>query len=246
MIALGSLVAETTHELNTPISTGITAASSVLEKTHDFEQCYLAENMSRTDLEQYLHTIQEAAQILLSNLQRTADLIRSFKIVAVDQCSEMLRQFDLKEYLEEILLSLRPKLKKTRHSITLKCPSTIELHSDPGAISQIISNLVMNSLIHGFEDNEQGQITIEAHKDRKDIELQYSDNGKGIAAEHLANIFDQFFTTRRGTGGSGLGLHIVYKLVTQQLHGQITCESAPGKGTTFLLVFPITEGEHSS
>lgn len=240
MIALGSLVAETTHEINTPVSTGITAASGLIEKIRDLEQVYHDGDMARSDLERYLTTAEEAAQIILSNLKRAADLIKSFKVVAVDQCSETRRRFNMKDYLEEVLLSLRPKLKKTRHTVRLTCSETLELDSNPGALSQIISNLVINSLVHGFTSGDQGQIGIEVQRKHDTVDLTYSDNGKGIPPEDLANIFDPFFTTTREKGGSGLGLNIVYKLVTQRLHGQITCESAPGKGTTFRLSFPIT------
>lgn len=246
MIALGSLVAETTHEINTPVSTGITAASGLMEKIHDLEQLYQDGKMARSDLEGYLHTGKEVTHIILSNLKRTAELIRSFKIVAVDQCSEARRRFNLKEYLEEVLLSLRPKLKKTRHTVTLHCSEMIELDSDPGALSQIISNLVINSLIHGFESDDQGEIVIEVQHNKELVTLKCSDNGRGIEPEHLANIFAPFFTTKRNKGGSGLGLNIVHKLVTQRLHGQITCESHPDEGTIFLLSFPIVITQEST
>lgn len=239
MADLGSLVAAITHEINTPVGTAITAASNWLEKTKVIEKHYHESKMTRSDFESYLKTGEEVSRILLSNLNQAANLIRSFKIVAVDRCSEERRWFNLKEYLAEILLSLKPKLKRTRHTVTINCPYDIKLHSDPGAFSQIISNLIMNSLIHGFENKEAGEISIDVRRDKESIFLRYSDNGKGIAREHLAKIFDPFFTTKREKGGSGIGMNIVYKLVTQKLHGHIECESAPDIGATFTIQIPL-------
>ena len=244
MAALGSLVAEATHEISTPVSTGITAVSSLNEKTREMEELFHDEEMTRSALEAYLTTGKEVSQIVLSNLKRAAELIRSFKVVAVDRCSEERRQFNVREYLDEILLSLRPKLKKTRHTVTVNCPGDLELDNDPGAFSQIISNLVVNSLIHGFENTDQGKIVIDISQENDTVVLKYSDNGKGIEKDHLAKIFDPFFTTKRGKGGSGIGMNIVYKLVTQKLNGHIECASTPGVGTTFTIQIPITSPYH--
>lgn len=240
MAALGSLVAEMAHEINTPLSTGITGASSLLDRSLQFEQCYADGTMRRSDLENYVSTTKETAQIILTNLKRAADLNHSFKVVAVDQCHNVRRRFFLKTYLEEILLSLRPKLKKTRHHVTLTCPDMLEIESDPGALSQILSNLVMNSLIHGFDEIDQGNIAIDVHEDADRVLLTYCDDGKGIPSEDVEHIFDQFFTTKRHQGGSGLGLNIVHRLITETLQGHISCESEPGKGATFRLSFPRT------
>ncbi len=245
MAALGSLVAEATHEINTPLGSGITIASSLSEKTKEMQELFHSGRMKHSDLENYLETGEEVSQILLSNLKRAADLIRSFKIVAVDQCSEEQRRFNLKEYLDEILLSLRPKLKKTRHTVTVNCPDDLEFNTDPGALSQIISNLVINSLVHGFENKKQGEIVIDVRHENNHVILKYSDDGKGIEKNCLAKIFDPFFTTKRENGGSGIGMNIVYKLVTQKLYGHIECESTPSVGTTFTIHIPLTlEGHH--
>jgi signal transduction histidine kinase len=240
MIALGGLVAEMTHEINTPLSTGITGASNLLDQSLQFQQLYSDGMMRRSDLERYVSTTKETAEIILTNLKRAADLNRSFKVVAVDQCHDVRRQFFLKAYIEEILLSLRPKLKRTHHQVALSCPDQLEIESDPGAFSQILSNLVMNSLIHGFDGIEQGNIAIDVREESGCILLTYHDNGNGIPEEHIGHIFDQFFTTKRHQGGSGLGLNIVHRLVTETLQGQITCESESGKGATFHLSFPRT------
>ena len=239
MATLGRLVAEVTHEINTPVSIGITASSNLIEKIKTLKKLYLQGEMTRSNLEAYLKVGEEISEIILSNLNKTANLIRSFKIIAVDQCREEQRHFRLKDYLDEILLSLKPKLKKTQHVVTIRCPSDIELDSDPGALSQIMNNLVINSLLHGFERKEKGEIVIDVHQDKEKILFVYSDNGKGITQEHLEKIFDPFFTTRRGKGGSGIGLNVVYKLVTQKLHGHIECESTPGVGTVFTIQIPL-------
>jgi signal transduction histidine kinase len=244
MAALGSLVAEATHEINTPLGTGITVVSSLSEKTRAIEDLFYGETIKRSDLENYLKMEEEALQIILSNLNRAAELIRSFKIVTVDQCSEKRRRFKLKKYLDEILLSLRPKLKRTRHTVRINCPEDIELDTVPGAFSQIITNLVVNSLVHGFESKEQGEIVIDVHREHDHGVLKYSDNGKGIEEEYLAKIFDPFFTTKRENGGSGIGMNIVHKLVVQKLHGRIECESTLGVGITFTIHIPLTLEEN--
>ena len=176
--------------------------------------------------------------MILSNLKRAAELIRSFKQVAVDRSTEDRRVFHLRAYLDEILMSLRPHLKKTEHTVSVICDPKLIMDSYPGALSQIITNLVMNSLVHAFEPGEAGRITISAAQDRDQVQINYADNGKGIPNENLDKIFEPFYTTRRGRGGTGLGLHILYNLVTQKLGGTVRCESTPGQGTSFTLLLP--------
>jgi len=160
----------------------------------------------------------------------------------VDQTSNELRSFNLKEYLHEILHSLKPKLKAGAHTVSTNCPDEIILHSHPGALSQIVTNLVMNSIIHGFADRLNGTIHIDVTiKKEGGIRLSYSDDGRGIPAENLQKIFEPFYTTRRGQGGSGLGMHIVYNLVTQTLGGQIDCSSTAGEGAAFHIDIPNEE-----
>ena len=246
MAALGTLVAGVAHEINTPLGIGVTAASYLEQQTEMFAEQYAANTLKRSDLEQYVNTARESAAILLANLNRAAHLIKSFKQVAVDQSSEGKRRFQLKNYLEDILLSLRPYLKKTRHTVTVTCPERLELTSYPGAFSQIFSNLIMNSLIHGFDHQFQGAITIDATIEQTLLRIRYRDNGSGIAAEYLPKIFDPFFTTKRTQNSTGLGLYIVYNLVTQQLRGAIACESAAGQGVTFALDIPLLEDRHDN
>ncbi|MBW1899261.1 MAG: HAMP domain-containing histidine kinase, partial [Deltaproteobacteria bacterium] len=181
----------------------------------------------------------ESSSIIHKNLNRAADLIKSFKQVAVDQSGEVKRKFKLKRYTDELFISLRPKLKKTPHKIRFNCPEDLEIDSYPGIYSQIITNFILNSLNHGFEEGEEGLITIDIKKDGGELLVEYSDNGKGMEEETFKKIFDPFFTTSRGLGGTGLGMHIVYNLVTLTLGGKIKCFSLPGEGTTFLIRIPV-------
>ncbi len=239
MAALGGLVAGITHEINTPLGVGVTAASHLQLKTAEFTEHYTTGALKRSDMETYMATAEESSGMILRNLMRASELIRSFKQVAVDQSSEAMRWFNLREYIDDILLSLRPKLKKTRHTVTLNCPEDLELTSYPGAFSQILTNFIMNSLMHGFEDKSAGQIVIDVAREDGTLHLHYSDNGKGIPAEHLTKIFDPFFTTKSEQRGSGIGLHIVYNLVTQTLGGTIECQCTPGAGTSFTIRIPV-------
>ncbi|MDM8557476.1 two-component regulator propeller domain-containing protein [Candidatus Parabeggiatoa sp. HSG14] len=264
MSALGNMVAGISHEVNTPIGIGRTMASLLDEKTADLMALYENGQMKRNNLDQYLKMVYQSNELILKNLTRAAELMKSFKEVAVDQSSEQKRRFLLKEYLHDILNSLQPEFKHTKHQVSIKCEKDILLISYPGAFSQIITNLVINSLIHGFshfskrkENLKIGQIIIEATtknisssmkiKEREenkaiinkgDLILRYSDNGKGISAKIINNIFEPFFTTNRQHGGTGLGLNIVFNLVTQKLNGTISCESIEGEGITFTIKIP--------
>ena len=239
MAALGNLVAGVAHEINNPVGIGITASSHLEKATAKFLELYEHGNMKRSDLEKFLSTVSESSQIILSNLKRSGELVQIFKQVAVDQSSEERRSFAVKAYLEEILLNLRPELKRTSHAIEIHCDEELSLESYPGAWSQIVTNLVMNSLIHAYDDGEEGTLIFEIKQSDSQIIFHYSDDGKGIDKERLSRIFDPFFTTRREGGGSGLGLHIVYNLVTQKLKGRIRCESEAGVGTRFTIELPV-------
>ncbi|MDP3699288.1 MAG: ATP-binding protein [Hylemonella sp.] len=238
MSALGGLVAGVAHEINTPLGIGVTAASHLELTVKALAERYQSGAMSRDDLTSFMAAASESTAMVLSNLQRAAELIRSFKQVAVDQSGGHRRQFYLKEYLQEVLRSLSPQLSHTRHQISLSCPDELQLYGDPGAISQIITNLVMNSLIHGFEGVEAGHMAIEVSGEPGGLLLRYKDDGRGIAEEHLAHIFEPFFTTRRGQGGSGLGLHVIYNIITQGMAGSIQCTSTPGQGVVFDIHIP--------
>jgi C4-dicarboxylate-specific signal transduction histidine kinase len=240
LASLGGLVAGVAHEINTPIGVSVTAASTLENRTQRMRDDYAAGKLTRPELERYAEVAIEASAIILKNLQRAADLIHSFKQVAVDQSSGERRRFGLRAYIDEVLLSLAPRLKKTPHRIEIDCDEKLGVDTLPGALAQILTNLVSNSLLHAFPDGRPGVIRIQAGIERGQVHLRFSDDGVGVPPENVPRIFDPFFTTRRGLGGSGLGLHIVYNLATQMLRGSIRVESQPGAGTDFHLRFPAT------
>lgn len=239
MAALGSLVAGVAHEINTPIGITLTSASFLSEETCKVISLYQKGELSGDELEAYFDSAKQSTELMTMNCHRAADLIQSFKQVAVDQTSDNQREFNLKNYLEEVLVSLRPALKNRDIKVELDCPNDLNIFGFPGAISQIMTNFIMNSLLHGFDKNQQGTIKLHiSNLPENKIEFRYSDNGKGIPAEIQSKIFDPFFTTQRGNGGSGLGLNLVYNIVHQTLKGNLQVHSVEGEGTTFLINFP--------
>ncbi|MCB1568504.1 MAG: PAS domain-containing sensor histidine kinase, partial [Xanthomonadales bacterium] len=239
MAALGGLVAGVAHEINTPIGVSVTAASFLQEQAEklalpedDAEAATTLEPLAR-----FRDVAVNSSALILRNLRRADRLIKSFKQVAVDQSSEASRRINLRSYLEEVLTSLQPSLRK--HKVELECPHDINFETYPGAIAQVISNLVMNSITHAFTPDKPGQIHVNAHAEGDSLRLIYRDDGIGMDEATRKRVFEPFFTTKRGTGGSGLGMHITWNLVTQALGGSIQCESAPGQGVCFSLVIPI-------
>lgn len=243
MAALGQLVAGVAHEINTPIGVALTAATHLGERTGEFRHVFGENRMKRSDLQAYVDLAGESADLLRYNIQRAAQLIQSFKQVAVDQVSEQHRSFELKSYLEQLIASLAPEVRKAGHSLTMTCEEGIELTSYPGALAQVLSNLVSNAIVHAYERGTAGTIALTAMSEGApkgtNVALTVSDNGRGIPPEDLSRIYDPFFTTRRGAGGTGLGLHIVFNIVTETLHGRIACQSTPGQGTSFTAVIPL-------
>lgn len=233
MASLGDLVAGVAHEINTPVGMGLTGITHFLEITKDIKHLYENEDMSQEEFEEYVKISNELATSINANLVRAADLIKSFKQVAVDQSSEAKRIFDLKKYLQEILVSLRNITKKTKIQIIVDCPNSIKVNSYPGAFSQIITNLVMNSIHHGFSKNDAGTINIQITQTKTGIKLLYTDDGKGIKEVNLPKIYDPFFTTSREGGGSGLGLNVIYNIITTTLNGKIKCKSRENEGVEF-------------
>lgn len=238
MASLGGLVAGVAHEINTPVGVGMTASSHLSDSTTAFMSHYRDGSMTRSELESFLHVADESSRIIMGNMQRAADLIRSFKQVAVDQSDNVTRSINLKEYVEEVMLSLQPKFKRSKIEVKVEIPPDVLLETQPGAISQILTNLLVNSLTHGFEAEEEGTINISAHEANDKILISYEDNGKGMTEDVRKRIFEPFFTTRRGAGGSGLGMHLLYNLVSQSLHGRVTCKSILGEGARFDIEFP--------
>ncbi|MHC1751125.1 sensor histidine kinase [Humidesulfovibrio sp.] len=243
MASLGALVAGVAHEINTPVGIGVTAASHLEDKTKAVQAEFRAGALKRGGLEEYLGVCDESSHMILTNLRRASDLIRSFKQVAVDRSTEQRRIFGLRAYLEQVLLSLRNHLKKTALVVELECAPELEIDSYPGVWSQIVTNLVLNALQHAFDPGQAGRIGIRAGVEAERLRFIFSDDGKGIAPEHLDRIFEPFFTTYRQKGGSGLGLSIVYNLVTQTMGGTIHVASAPGHGTTFSISIPLARPE---
>lgn len=238
LAALGRLVAGIAHEINTPIGVTLSAATHLEAETRKTDHIYHGGELTEEGLSEYFETARQAARLMTLNCQRAADLIQGFKQVAVDQTGGEQRNFDLGAYLDEILLSLGPRLKKTSVTVTTHCLPGIEVYGYPGALSQVLTNLVFNTLIHAFDASQEGRIQITSTAENGCVTLVYSDDGKGIPPDLQVKVFEPFFTTRRGTGGSGLGLHILHTLVTQTLRGSVRLDSTPGQGTTFTLRFP--------
>lgn len=239
MAALGGLVAGVAHEINTPVGVSVTAASLLSEKTEALAASYAEGRMRRSDLEGYLKTASESSASILANLRRAADLVAGFKQVAVDRTREDLRRIKVREYLEQVLASLRPQMKGTGYQTRIEGPAELTVKTDPGALSQVITNLVMNSLTHGFEGRASGEMIIDlSETDGGGVRILYSDDGVGMDRRIVRRIFDPFFTTRRPQGGTGLGMHIVYNLITRRMGGRITCTSVPGEGTVFKITLP--------
>ena len=239
MASLGSLVAGISHEINTPIGVGLTAITYLQGQQQDFTANYEADTLTQEDFEKYLQQSHEACNIVAKNINRAAELIKNFKQIAVDQSHEVFSTIDLCKYIDDILLSLNPKLKQTNITIENHCDPHLSLYTDPGVIYQVLSNLILNSLLHAYEENETGTIVITAEKKSDAIQIKYCDDGKGIAPENLNSIFDPFFTTRRGSGGSGLGLHIVFNLITSTLEGSIKVKNGEDKGCCFFIKLPL-------
>ena len=238
MAALGSLVAGVAHEINTPVGTSITAASTLKYETTSFNNAVMEGKLKRSSLNNYLETASESTDLILNNLNRASDLIQSFKQVAVDSSHLEKREFAIKPYIEEILNSLRPKFKNTALSLTVEGEDNIKMETYPGALAQIITNLVINSLNHAYQPGEKGLLRFQVTQETDKVIIEYSDDGCGIPPENLTKIFEPFFTTARNQGGTGLGLHIVYNLVTQKIQGKIDVKSEVNLGTIFIIALP--------
>lgn len=246
MASLGNLVAGVAHEINTPIGVGVTAASLLDELTTNLHKKLTAGSLTRSEFDEYLDKARLSCQVILTNLERASKLIQSFKLISVDQNTDPLRIFKVKEYLEDVFRSLHPPERRIHLDIRVQGDEELCLHSYPGAFSQIITNLYMNSCLHGFEGRDQGTILTQFLCDGPWFFLHYEDDGKGMDTEIQKKIFEPFFSTRRNRGGTGLGMHIVYNLVTQKLGGSITVQSTPGRGTKFILKIPYSASPAST
>ncbi|AWB67680.1 ATP-binding protein [Saccharobesus litoralis] len=240
MASLGGLVAGIAHDVNTPVGIAVTASSFLNEQVETLKRQFNEKTLSPKHLDKFLLEAHESNHLISSNLKRASDLINSFKQVAVDQTSNAIRTIELKSYISDIIKSLQPNLKQSNHTFHIECPEHIHMRCPAGAISQIFTNLIMNSVIHGFENKEQGKVMIKIEERSGGmLKMVYEDNGKGVSNEVLAQLFDPFFTTRRESGGSGLGTHITYNLVKQTLGGTIKAYSELGQGLKFEIEIPV-------
>lgn len=240
MASLGDMVAGIAHEINTPIGLGVTASTLMSDRLSEIKQAFEDKSLKSSQLKRFLTQGEENIGIIYRNLDRAAKLISSFKKVAVDQSNADTREFNVKELLEEVFLTLKAKLNQEHVVLSLDCPEVLIVESKPGPINQILINLILNSIIHGFENKAEGTINISVICLSDQLHINYKDDGIGIDENIKAKVFEPFTTTKRGSGGSGLGMHLVYNLVTQALNGHIDFESNIGEGTTFNVTFPVS------
>jgi signal transduction histidine kinase len=239
LAALGGLVAGVAHELNTPIGNGLTAASTAGEIVRQAEADLSAGTLTKSRLESTLAQTREAADVIGATLTRARDLVANFKQVAVDRQSEHRRAFDLDHVVEETLATLMPSLRRTRYRVVTDLRADMRIDGYPGPLGQVVTNLCDNAVRHAFEGRETGTIWITSRRDGDDnAVIEVADDGAGIAPENLRRIYDPFFTTKLGDGGSGLGMAIVHRLVTQVMGGGIEVDSTPGEGTRFSVCIP--------
>jgi PAS domain S-box-containing protein len=241
LAALGRLVAGVAHEINNPVGTSLTVASSLQHKAEMFAAEVAQGNLKRSSLNEFLEISREASAQLVTNLNRAADLIRSFKQVAADRNFSNQRIFDLGILTEQVAMSLRPGLGKKSLTLNVDSPADLMMNSYPGPYGQVLTNLFLNSVAHAFPDGKGGAMNIEVRASGKDhVEIAFSDNGCGMDSDVRRKAFDPFFTTRRDLGSTGLGLHIVYSIITNYLGGRLNLESEPGTGTKIQLILPRT------
>ena len=240
MASLGSLVAGVAHELNTPIGNSLLASTTLIDRINEFERDMTKGVLLRSKLVVYLQEISQGCELIAGSLHRAANLINSFKQVAVDQTNDQRRFFDLQQVLQDILSTYAPRLRLANCTATLDVHGVFNLDSYPGSVGQVISNLINNALIHAFEGRDNGTIKIGATMlDEGWVEIDFSDNGVGMSDHVLRHVFDPFFTTKMGKGGSGLGMNIVYNIVLGMLGGRIDIQTAIGKGTSVKILLPL-------
>lgn len=242
MASLGDMVAGIAHEVNTPIGLSVTASTLLQDKLHLMQEKFSDKRISTQEFERFLNDCDENLAIIYRNVNRAADLITAFKQVAVDQSSEVDRQILVVDFMQDVLLSIKPRLKdSTNFPIHIHCDPTLRIETKPGPLNQVLSHLITNSMVHGFDHRQQGEVNITIAIDAdKRLEIVYEDNGVGVPIDIRRRIFDPFVTSKRGSGGSGLGMHLVYNLVTQVLKGNIHFFSEQEQGVEFVVRFPVT------
>jgi len=241
MVSLGSLVAGIAHEINTPVGLSLTGITHIEEITTVLIKDLENQTLKQSSLTNFLKDVKVMSNSMQNSLLDAAQLIKSFKQISVDQHAEQMREFNLYSYVNDVLYSLKNEIKNTHINITNNVDVELNLNSYPGVFSQLLTNLIINSKIHAFNEDEDGAIEINAKKENANLLLTYEDNGSGMSQKVVKHIFDPFFTTKMGQGGSGLGMHIVYNLVTQKMNGTIKCQSSLGHGTKFIINIPIEE-----
>ena len=239
MAALGGLVAGVAHEINTPLGISVTAASHLCDAATAANARYQAGELDQDAFEEFLNDTTETSIIILRNLERAAQLVTSFKRVAVNQSDERITKFNLHDSLQDLVRSLSPECKKNNVICNLSGDAKIVVESYPSALDQVVTNLVMNALRHAFADRPSGTIDIKVSAEGEFAQIAVHDDGEGIAPDIESRIFEPFVTSKRDNGGTGLGLHISYNLVTQKLHGILAAESVPRQGATFTIRIPL-------
>src|SRR6201996_2209762 len=239
LAALGRLVAGVAHEVNNPVGISLTVASALERKTANFAAEVARGDLRRSSLNDFLNTSRDASSQLVANLNRAAELIQSFKQVAADRNYSDQRAFDLGDLTEQVVMSLRPGLRKHNLTLNVDCEPSLTMNSYPGPYGQVLTNLFLNAVAHAFPDGRPGAVDIQVRESGKDnVEVLFSDNGCGMSLDVRRRAFDPFFTTRRDQGGTGLGLHIVYSIVTNRLGGRLDLDSEPGTGTRIQMILP--------
>ncbi|NQZ10700.1 MAG: hybrid sensor histidine kinase/response regulator [Algicola sp.] len=239
LASLAELMGEFSHELETPIGIILTAQTHMEEKLHHFQKIMSDNRLTKSKLTAFVDVVEDANRLTLSNITRAIERTNSFKRLSVDQCSEERRRFNMLEFLHHIELALRSKFINTDHQIIIQCDEDIIIDSFPGALSQVVINLINNSLIHGFENQNVGVINIDVAQQGEVVSLVYSDDGKGISAEMLPKIFSQYYTSKPDEGGSGLGLYLVKSIVEKKLDGALYCTSEVGNGIILKINLPL-------
>lgn len=243
LAALGSLVAGVAHEVNTPVGAAVTVGTTIGQRLREFIAQVESGRIQRSMLELFRSDIEEGLRVMLAALDQASELIANFKQVAVDQSSENRRSFEIETHLNEVVNTLKHQLRGSGISVGVVCTTDAVLDSYPGPFGQVISNLFANALAHGFGGRDSGTIEIAVTGTGDEVSILFADDGVGIPPEHLARVFDPFYTTKLGQGGSGLGLHIVQNIVTGLLGGEISVQSLVGRGTTFKIRLPLVAPE---
>jgi len=236
---ISTLIASVSHELGTPIGTSLMAATSFDENATRFKNKYEAGLIKRSDVGNYVNELTEISSIIQRNLLRASELLSNLRQVSADQASEQRRTFDLAETIKEIIDTIGPSIKRKPHRIELAIPPDIIMDSQPGSLGQIVINLINNAYLHAFENRSSGLLKIEAQLIGQTVRLSFIDDGEGIPEENLLKLFEPFFSTKIGHGGTGLGMAIVHNVVTKMLGGSIKVDSAVGAGTRFDITLPL-------